>query len=201
MNASFEISSAPGRLFAALGCVLVALLATSASAVAQGSLPRSEIVAQNNPLPTRVDVAQLKGLVPDRIGAWQRKSFSVPLQQGHIVPIDGPTLVSQFQQGRQHAVLTIADMGSLSGMAAGAQWSGEPSQRETASGSEKVYREGTHTVRETLDRQTHQRELALILVNGIVVSVKSEQADFPALKALADGVAVARAEALVRPAK
>ena len=69
------------------------------------------------------------------------------------------------------------------------------------SGSEYVYREGRHTVREIERRDSPAREVMLILANGLVISAKGDGVDMAALKALAAGIPIASAEALVRPAK
>src|SRR5438105_13937863 len=70
----------------------------------------------------------------------------------------------------------------------------------SASGSEFVYREGRHTVREIERREPPAREVVLLLTNGIMVTAAGE-ADMKALKALAAGLPIDAAEALVRPAK
>jgi hypothetical protein len=142
---------------------------------------------------------QLKPLVGERIGAWKRTGVKIPLQSS--VPKSAPTVVSTYRQGKLNATLTLLDGGADSVANDAAQWKGPPNHRETDSGREYVYREGQHTVREIEKRDAPGREVMLILSNGIVVTASGEGVDMAALKALANGVSVAAAEALVRPAK
>lgn len=142
---------------------------------------------------------QLKPLVADRIGVWKRTAVTIPLESS--VPKSAPTVVSTYRRGKLNATLTLRDGGADSTANDAAQWKGPPNRRETESGREYVYREGGHTVREIEKRDGPQREVMLILINGIVISASGEGVDMVALKALANGISVAAAEALVRPAR
>ena len=145
-----------------------------------------------------LDISQLQMLVPERIGAWKRGNVAVPQFRKRGLLRDGPSVVYEFRHGRQHASLTLSDLGGMSGAARLAQWKpGDPSEQETATGSEKVYRDGRHTVREVRTTGSKTREVNLVLENGIVVVATSDDADFGALKALADATAPG-AEAIAR---
>ncbi|MBX3604797.1 MAG: hypothetical protein KF788_05985 [Piscinibacter sp.] len=148
--------------------------------------------------PTEIDAAQLRALVPERVGDWKRVSITTPPRRSHGENDGGRSAVARFEHGRQRILLTVSDLGGLSGVAAPAQWSGEPAERPTADGTEKLYRDGDHTVREWRARADARREVTLILANGIVVAAASEQADAAALKAVAEGVDRAKAAALRR---
>lgn len=142
--------------------------------------------------------AQLKDLVGERIGPWKQTGLDVPLGGGPLP--QPPTLVYGFRNGKQKATLTLSDGGAVNSAPGPAHWTGPPNRRETPSGAEFVYREGRHTVREIERREPPKREVVLLLTNGIMVTAAGD-ADMKALKALAAGVPIAAAEALVRPAK
>jgi hypothetical protein len=170
--------------------------------------PRSQTVAQNQQpaagntlttVPAPIEAVQLRALVPARIGAWKRTSVTTPPRRSHGEADEGRSAVARFEQAKQKATLTVADMGGLSAIALPAQWSGEPTERDTDTGSEKIYREGSHTVREWRERASGRREVTFILVNGIVITAASEQADAAALKAVAGGIDLAKAAALRTP--
>ena len=144
-----------------------------------------------------LNIAQLQKLVPERIGEWTRTGVTVPQFRKRGLLRDGPSVVYEFRQGKQHATLTLSDLGGMSGAANLAQWKGDPSEQQTATGSEKVYREGRHTVREVRTKGLKTREVNLVLENGIVVVATSDEADFGALKGLADAT-VPGAEAIPR---
>jgi len=142
---------------------------------------------------------QLKDLVGERIGPWKQAGLDVPLESRALPqPV---TLVYSFRNGKQKATLTVSDGGVESGAPGPAHWTGPPNRRQTPSGAEFVYREGRHTVREIeRSQKPPAREVVVLLSNGIMVTAAGD-ADMKTLKALAGGVPVAAAEALVRPAK
>jgi hypothetical protein len=142
---------------------------------------------------------QIKPLAGERIGAWKRTDVKVPLESG--APPQGPLVVYTYRNGKQSATLTLSDSGAIASTSDAAQWKGPPNRRETDAGKEYVYREGSHTVREIEKRDPPGRRVVLMLPNGIVVSAAAQGVEMTALKALADGVSLATAEALVRPAK
>lgn len=144
-------------------------------------------------------LVQLKMLVPERIGAWKRTTVNVPLESS--VPASEPTVVFGYRQGKRNTSLTVSDAGADSAAGGAAQWKGPPNRRQTDSGSEYVYREGRHTVREIERRDSSVREVMLILANGLVIAASGDGVDMAALKALAAGIPIANAEALVRPAR
>jgi len=143
-------------------------------------------------------LVQLKDLVGGHIGPWKQTEVNVPLES-RALP-QPATLVYEFRHGKQKAILTISDGGVDNSAPGPAHWSGPPNRRETPSGTEFVYREGRHTVREIERREPPAREVVLLLANGIMVTAAGDP-DMKALKALAAGLPIDAAEALVRPAK
>ena len=142
---------------------------------------------------------QIKPLAGERIGAWKRTDVKVPLESG--APPQGPRVIYTYRNGKQSATLTLSDAGAIASTSDAVQWKGPPNRRETDAGKEYVYREGNHTVREIERRDPPGRKVVFMLPNGIVVSAAAQSVEMAALKALADGVSLPAAEALVRPAK
>jgi hypothetical protein len=144
---------------------------------------------------------QIKPLAGERIGAWKRSDVKVPLESGALP--QGPRVIYTYRNGKQSATLTLSDAGAIATTTEAAQWKGPPNRRESDAGKEYVYREGSHTVREIERRDPPGRKVVLMLPNGIVVSATAQGlgVEMAALKALADGVSLAAAERLVRPAK
>jgi hypothetical protein len=143
-------------------------------------------------------LVQLKGLVGERIGPWKQTEINVPLES-RALP-QPATVVYGFRNGKQKATLTVSDGGAENSAPGPAHWTGPPNRRETPSGVEFVYREDRHTVREIERREPPAREVVLLLANGIMVSAAGD-ADMKALKALAVGLPIDAAAALIRPAR
>ena len=121
--------------------------------------PKDEQLAQNtapqsgSAASTRAGTiarAQLKALVPEKIGAWRRRTLESPLPGAMAVP--GDEVTAEFGRGHQRVKLSVTDLGSLDAAARAAQWTGAPVERATDTGTEKIYREGSHTVREEFRR-------------------------------------------------
>jgi len=148
-----------------------------------------------------IALADLKALVPEKVGAWRRQSLS-QVTPGPLGGRSGETAEARFGKGKQRAMLTVSDIGAQpAGAALGQQRDAMPVEQSTDTGTEKIYVEGGHTVREEFVRDTKLSRVSVILGNGIVVGASGTGVDAAALKALAMGVDLARAQALTRPAK
>ena len=141
---------------------------------------------------------ELKALVPERVGAWRRRSLS-PVAPGRV-NVGGPSVAAKFVRAKQEATLTVGDFTGHGTPAVPAPWRGAPLERTTETGSEKTYAEGNRTVREEVTRASGLAQVTLILANGIVIGASATGVDIAQLKKLAEGVDLARAEALARGA-
>ena len=148
-----------------------------------------------------IALAELKALVPAKVGAWHRQSLS-QVTPGPLGARSGETAEARFSKGKQQAMLTVSDLGAPpAGVALGQPKIAVPVDRPTDTGTEKIYVEGGHTVREEFVRDTKLSRVTVILANGIVVGASGTGVDAAALKALAMGVDLGHAQALTRPAK
>ncbi|MCE9658782.1 MAG: hypothetical protein K8R60_09505 [Burkholderiales bacterium] len=181
-----------------IGCSLAgATLAAPGGAAGPASNPSRSTSMATNAADGAFTPVQLKNLVGERIGPWKQAGLDV---KGERRDVQQTTLVYGFRNGKEKATLTVSDLGTENNAPGPAHWTGPPNRRETPTGAEYVYREGRATVREIERRTPPAREVVVLLANGIMVSAAGD-ADMKVLKALADGVSVAAAEALVRPAK
>jgi hypothetical protein len=171
---------------------------SSSAAAGPASNPSRSTTMAKNEAGGAFTLVQLKGLVGAHIGPWTQNEVNVPLES-RALP-QPATVVYGFRHGKQKATLTVSDDGVENSAPGPAHWTGPPNRRETDSGAEFVYREGRHTVREIERREPPAREVVLLLANGISVTAAGD-ADMKALKALAAGLPIDAAEALVRPEK
>lgn len=140
-------------------------------------------------------LAELKSIVPERAGAWRRKSLG-PVKQGRV-QVGGRSVVAKFARGKLEATLTVGDLGSSGNAATQSPWRGAPVDRGTATGNEKIYAEAGYTVREDVARDGGPVQVTLILPNGIIVGASGTGVGVAQLKQLAQGVDLERAAALV----
>lgn len=156
---------------------------------------RSEQTGSSSAVPGGFSLADLKGLVPQRIGGWKQVAFNVPV--GEKVPGTGRTFEATFRQGGHEALVRVADMGEAA-LPTAQPWTGPPTEQDTETGRAKVYGEHGHTVREEVDRSGKHHAVSRTFPNGLVVSAESARASIAELKKLTDGVDLAKGAALVR---
>ena len=156
---------------------------------------RSEQTASSPAARTGFSIADLKALVPQRIGAWRQASFHAPV--GEKLPGKGKTFEATFRQGGQQALVRVADMGEAA-LPTARPWTDPPAEQDTETGHAKIYGERGHTVREEVDRSGKRRAVSRTFANGLVVSAESDKASIAELKRLTDGVDLAKGAALVR---
>jgi hypothetical protein len=189
------------RVLALGGLVSVAGLAAGGASAASAddrSAPvaaRSEQTGSSSAAPGGFTLADLKGLVPQRIGSWHQVSFNVPL--GEKVPGTGRTFEATFRHGSHEALVRVADMGEAA-LPTAKPWTAAPVEQETETGRAKIYGERGHTVREEIDRSGKHRSVSRIFPNGLMVSAESQKASTAELKQLTDGVDLAKGAALAR---
>lgn len=122
---------------------------------------------------------QLLALVPERVGAWRRKSLDRPAPTGERDA--EPFVEAVFRHGRREVRLQVASLGAD----AGVPFTGAAVDRRTAEGREKAYAEGDSAVRETHRDADGRTELRLLRPDGVVVIVRAHGVPGAELKALA----------------
>jgi hypothetical protein len=145
-----------------------------------------------------IAAADLKAFLPESIGELKR--VAIEAQSGGAMGITVSTAKASYRAGDQDLELSIADTGGLAGLAAVAGWANLTVDRETESEVEKVYKQGTQTVREEYRKDGSRSEVSLVLANGLVVEAKGNQVAPDLVKKTVNGLALQQLEALQRPA-
>ena len=146
-----------------------------------------------------VAAQELKALLPESVAGLKRESFEA--QGGQAMGIASSSAKASYGGGNQRIDLSITDLGGMAGLAALAGWANMTIDKETDGTVEKVYKQGNRTVREEYRKDGSHGELTLILENGVLVEVEGDGVDINALKKIANGLDLARIEALKRAAK
>jgi Yip1 domain len=167
---------------------------SAAAGKAMGDILGAMGSAGGAPLPP----AELKALLPEALGALKRES--VESQGGQAMGLAGSNAAATYQAGEQRVELKITDLGGLAGMAAIAGWANVTSDKETADGTEKTYKDGKRTVKESARKDGSRSELTVLLANGVVVEAEGRHVDLAALKGIVNGVGLDRLETMQRPA-
>jgi len=146
-----------------------------------------------------IPAADLKAMLPESIGDMQRTSIEA--QGGEAMGIAGSGAKASYAADDKRAELSITDAGGLAGLAAMAGWAHMTMDKETDGKVEKVYKDGGRTIHEEYRKDGSHGEMAVILANGVVVAAEGSRVDMATLKALVQGIDLAKLEATKRVAK
>jgi hypothetical protein len=141
----------------------------------------------------------LKALLPESLGPLRRESIEA--QGNQAMGMAGSAAKASYTGDGKRVRLSITDLGGMAGMAMLAGWAGTTLDKETDTGIERVYKQGSRTVREKYRKDGSQGEFTVILANGVVVEANGRKLDQAALKAVVEGLDLGRIEAMKRPAK
>lgn len=142
---------------------------------------------------------ELKALLPESLGTLRRDSVEAQSNQAMGVP--GSKALARYTDGTQRVQLSITDIGGMAGIAALAGWAGSTLDKETDTTVERVYKQGNRTVREKFRKDGSRGEVTVLLANGVVVEADGRKVEPAALKAIVEGLDLARLESMKRPAK
>ena len=146
-----------------------------------------------------IPAADLKAMLPETIGELKRTSIEA--QGGEAMGVAGSAAKASYAAGDRHAELSITDTGGLAGLATLAGAANMTVDKETDGKVEKVYKDGGRTVHEEYRKDGSRGEMAVILANGVVVAAEGSRVDMATLKAMVQGVDLAKLEATKRAAK
>lgn len=148
---------------------------------------------------TPIPAAELKALLPERLGELQRET--IESQSGQAIGIAGSSARAQYVQGERRLELAITDLGGMAGIAAMANWANVTSDRETGDKIEKTYKQGQRTFKEEAWKDGSRGELTVLLANGVMIEAQGEQIDLATVRAIVEGLGLDKLETIKRPAK
>jgi hypothetical protein len=148
---------------------------------------------------TPIASADLKTMLPESVGDLKRTGIEA--SQGQAMGIAGSSARATYAAGDRQLTLSITDSGGLAGLATMAGWANLTMDKETDGKVEKVYKDGTRTVREEYQKDGSHGEMIVILANGVIVEADGSGIDPATLKKVLAGLDLGRIEAMQRPAK
>lgn len=146
-----------------------------------------------------IDPQQLKALLPESLGDLQRDTIEA--QSNQAMGVAASVARAEYANGERRVSLSITDMGGMGGLAALAGWASASVDRETADEVEKVYKNGSRTVREQYRKDGSHGEVAFIFDNGLLVEAEGEGIEQAALRRAAESIDAARLAQLERDAR
>ncbi len=130
---------------------------------------------------TSLSTERIKPFLPETLAGLPRTDLSVARNEAMGLQITEGSAVYSNEEGRS-VNLQITDAGSASGLLALASWSGVESEKETATGYEKTYRDGEQMIHEQWDREAGAGEYTVIVGNRFTVQLNGAASDIDELK-------------------
>lgn len=177
-NKKMEAASKSGDV-AASGKAAAEVLAALGGAAAGAAGGRAPIDAQS-----------LKGVLPESLGGLPRTGYEA--QQNEMMGLKASVAQAQFRDDARRIELKITDIGGLSGLMMFAGWANVIGEKETATETEKTYKDGPRTVRERAAKDGSQASYSVVLENGVIVEADGRQVELAALKRAVQGLDLAR---------
>ena len=142
-----------------------------------------------------VDFRELKGLLPETIGAMKRTSSEG--EKGGGLGIAVSHAEARYEGGGGSLQLKITDPGTLSGLASmAAMWMNMELDKETDTGYEKTGTANGRRFHEKYDKSSKSGEYTIIVGNRFMVDLHGRGIDMPTMKKAIDQINLAKLEAL-----
>jgi hypothetical protein len=130
-----------------------------------------------------VDFHELKAMLPASLPGMQRSETSG--QSGEAMGVKGSSATGRYSDGANATIsIEIADLGSLSGLAALAGKFDPSMEKETATGYERTTKANGQLVHERYDDRARSGEVGVMVANRFSVTVEGSGVDPGALKAI-----------------
>lgn len=139
---------------------------------------------------------QLKPFVPDTLDGLPRSNYSMERNTALGLQVAQAQATYRDAAGAHSVDLQIVDMGGAKGLAAFAGWAVQKSERETDTGYERVYQDGSRMIHEEWNSQSHSGTYDLVLAQRFTVKLHSTGLSMDDLKALAGSLNLSGLEAL-----
>jgi len=164
----------------------------AAKAAAEAATPAAPAAEKGGAFPSQ----ELKPLLPEAIGDFKRESIEAMGDGQQAISMATAT----YRNADKELRMSITDVGGGDLGAAAAMWTALSIDRDTATETEKVYRQGSRSVHEKVHKDGSAAEYSLVLANGVMVGGEGHQGvDLATVKAAVTGIDAARIEGMKRP--
>jgi hypothetical protein len=150
--------------------------------------------------------SQLGAIAPDQLKALLPDALPGDLKRESLESVgDGQSIVSTatgtYRNGPKDITLAVADVGGGLG-AAMTMWASLTVDRDTATETERIYRDGDRSIHEKTSKSDGRSEYQVVAPNGVLLSAEGHGVDLAALKTAVGTIDMAKLQSLPRaPAK
>jgi Yip1 domain len=171
------------------------LSAASASLAAQQSAVSAQAAVAGKAVKT-IDPAVLKGFLPDSVGGLPRTEVSA--QTAGAAGLGASNAEGVYSKGDARITLTVTDLSGMGAMAGMATAMGVQSDRQTASGYEKVGTVGGRMTTEEWNHDSKSGKFGVLVANRFMIQAEGSGTSIDTLKAAVAAVNPERFEVLAK---
>lgn len=144
------------------------------------------------------DPQTLKGLLPETLGGYPRRSYNAERNSALGVQLSEAQARYADDDGTYAIELEISDLGGAQGLAVLASWAGVETESESDSGYERSRRDGERMISEKWDATRQAGEYKLLLGKRFTVSLSGSGVGMDALKDAAAAIDLGALEKLAQ---
>lgn len=164
------------------------------NAAAQASRDALGELAKETGARTPLAASKLKALLPTSVAGMERTDYQA--ESRSMLGLSMSTARADYAGSGRSLKLQIIDTGSAAGLLAGvASWANMLVDRESASETERTWRDGERVISERADKDGATAEYRILLPNGIVIDATARGMKLEELERLVTGLDLATLEA------
>jgi hypothetical protein len=152
--------------------------------------------APDAPAVSAISADILKGYLPTSVAGYERGD--VEANSGGIAGFTGSNIEAKYAKGDANLTLTITDMGAAGGFAALAGAFGIESNKETATGYEKMGKVDGRMTTEEWNKESKDGKFGVLVADRFMVEAEGHGSDMADLKAAVAAVGPANLESLAK---
>lgn len=138
----------------------------------------------------------LKALLPGAVAGFARTE--IESSSGGVGGIQGSNAQGSYEKGEGHMTLAVTDMAAAGGLAGIAGAFNVSSNKETATGYEKMGKVGGRMTTENYNRTSQSGEYSVLVANRFMVQAQGSNVSMDELKAAVGAVGLDRLEVLAK---
>ncbi|WP_374355858.1 Yip1 family protein [Chitinimonas sp.] len=136
----------------------------------------------------------LKAVLPDTLGGLPRAS--IESEGTGAMGFNVSIASARYQADGKQLEMKISDFGGGGGLLSFAAWANLTMDKETDTSVEKIYKQGSRSVREQYQKDGSRAEYTLVLANGVIVETHATGIAAPAVKEAIGTVDLGKLEAM-----
>ncbi len=163
----------------------------------QAASKQMEAAANGTSTIKAVPADTLKGLLPASLGAGYART-EVSSESGGAGGLQGSTAEGVYTKGDARITLTVTDAAAAGALAAMGAAFNVQSDKQTATGYEKVHMVDGHMTQESWDTSSKSGKYGVMVASRFMVDAEGSGADMADLKAAVNAVGLGRLESLAK---